>query len=169
MDYHGIVTSATLGSAVDIRGIHAAEGLWSVTPERLRLYADFIARASKSAGRLAYVPVGDCYAAVEGFHDFVIAREFQQLADQWHTDTDDLSASSQIISHPAYLQIIGMGESAIPFILNDLRQRGGQWYAALRAITRESPVPPEMQGNVPWMKGAWLRWGHEHGYVLNGR
>lgn len=43
--------------------------------------------------------------------------------------------------HPAYQQIIGMGEKALPLILRDLRDRPtGHWFWALNAITGEEPT-----------------------------
>jgi hypothetical protein len=91
---------------------------------------------------------------------------FQRLAVEWHSATDHLSSPTQIALHPAYQRIIGMGRSVIPFILEDLRRRGGQWYWALRAITGEMVVQPEDAGNIRLMKDRWLRWGKEHGYIV---
>lgn len=67
--------------------------------------------------------------------------------------------------HPAYQRIIGLGAPAIPLILKELQERGGQWYWALRAITNESPVADEEAGNIPSMKAAWLRWGASRGHI----
>lgn len=54
-------------------------------------------------------------------------ERFQVLAEEWHEATDFLSSRSKRINHPAYLQIIRMGEAAVPYILRDLRDRGGDW------------------------------------------
>lgn len=89
---------------------------------------------------------------------------FKQLADTWHDETGGLSSPTQIAAHPAYQRIIGMGEQALPFIFEDLRERGGQWYVALRAITGASPVPPEASGRAYVVRDLWLQWGREHGY-----
>lgn len=66
--------------------------------------------------------------------------------------------------HPAYQQIIGMGRTAIPYILEELAERGGHWFWALRAITGENPVDGSDQGDVEKMKLAWLQWGVREGY-----
>ncbi len=95
-----------------------------------------------------------------------IGRIFAALADEWHDATDILSSPTKKIVHPAYLRIISMGQAAIPYILQDLKQRGGDWYTALRAITGESPVPPEAQGDVEQMDYAWFEWGRWHGYAV---
>jgi len=89
---------------------------------------------------------------------------FRRLADTWHDETGGLSSPSQIATHPAYQRIIEMGEQALPLIFDDLQERGGQWYVALRSITRASPVPPEVAGRTRLVREAWLQWGREHGY-----
>jgi hypothetical protein len=89
---------------------------------------------------------------------------FKQLADTWHDETGGLSSPSQIAAHPAYQRIIGMGEQALPFIFEDLRERGGQWYVALRTITGASPVSPKASGRVRVVREVWLQWSREHGY-----
>ena len=93
--------------------------------------------------------------------------EFIQLADRWHDETGHLSSPMQIAMHDAYQRIIGIGDRVIPYILRDLSNRGGQWYWALHALTGASPVPNDALGDVPRMKGAWLRWGRQHGYLLD--
>lgn len=90
--------------------------------------------------------------------------EFTQLAEEWLAETGHLSSPRQVAMHPAYQRIIGLGEPAIPLILSALKERGGQWYWALRAITNASPVPDDAAGNIGVMKEAWLRWGDARGY-----
>lgn len=67
--------------------------------------------------------------------------------------------------HRAYQRIIGMGQEALPYILEDLRTRGGQWFWALNAITGMSPVPPDASGNARRVREAWLQWGKDRGYI----
>lgn len=88
-------------------------------------------------------------------------RQFLRLVEEWHAATDSLSSSSEIAMNAAYQRIIGMGMVAVPFILEDLRHRGGHWFWALRAIVGVAPYGREDAGNVPRMKSAWLRWGRE--------
>lgn len=90
---------------------------------------------------------------------------FKVLADSWHEDTDHQSFSHIIISHEAYLKIIAMGSVAIPLILRDLQERGGNWYVALQMLSDQDPVPLESKGDVPLMKESWLRWGRDNGYI----
>lgn len=90
-----------------------------------------------------------------------IRVRFRELADMWHRETGHLSSPPQIALHPAYQQIIGMGPEAIPFILEDLQQRGGQWYWALIAINGQSPLMGPMP-TAREIKDAWLRWGRQY-------
>lgn len=86
-------------------------------------------------------------------------RRFDELVEQWRRDTSPHSVVSRIAMHPAYQSIIGMGERALPFILEELKRTPGHWFWALSAITNESPVPVEARGNMRAMADAWLRWG----------
>jgi len=93
------------------------------------------------------------------------SKLFKKLTDSWHQDTDHLSSPYLITSNEAYLKIISMGIIVIPFILQDLQERGGNWYVALRILSDQDPVPREAQGDVPSMKESWLRWGRDNGYI----
>jgi hypothetical protein len=93
------------------------------------------------------------------------AQKFAALADRWKRETAVLSSVSQIAMHPAYQEIIGMGREAIPLILQELEQEPNHWFWALRAITGESPVPPDQRGKMQEMANSWLHWGREQGYL----
>lgn len=90
---------------------------------------------------------------------------FVELANRWHEETDHLSSPSRITGNDAYLKIISMGNSVVPFILQDLQDRGGDWYLALRILSDNDPVPPEARGDVKQMKECWVRWGRDKGYI----
>jgi hypothetical protein len=89
---------------------------------------------------------------------------FRKLVNQWRSQTRGISSTTELIMHPAYQQIIGLGKDAIPFLLKELEQKSGRWFWALKSITREYPVPQEHQGNTQYMIKAWLDWGRDHGY-----
>jgi hypothetical protein len=91
------------------------------------------------------------------------AARFAELASTWRADTEYLSSPAAMADHPAYREIIAMGEPAIPLILAELEARPDFWFEALRALTGENPVPIESRGNVNAMASAWLEWGHSHG------
>jgi len=92
-------------------------------------------------------------------------QSFQALTREWKGETGPLSSPTRIAMHPAYQRIIGMGESAVPFILEDLALHGGDWYWALHAITGGSPVPPNVRHTSREVRDIWLRWGRERGYI----
>jgi len=92
-------------------------------------------------------------------------ERFKEFANRWHNETDYLSSPSSITNNDTYLKIISMGEPVIPLVLQDLQERGGYWYRALRILSDEDPVPPEGRGEVPKMKEAWLNWGRDKGYI----
>ncbi len=103
-------------------------------------------------------------------YDFDLVK-FKQLASEWQEAHDLYSSFAQDnILIPSYQKIIGMGESAIPLILNELKNevaRGhpSDWFPALWAIIDENPVPPESRGKIQEMAAAWLKWGAESGYI----
>jgi hypothetical protein len=88
---------------------------------------------------------------------------FRALVKQWKEAALLLSSITEMATHPAYQQIIGMGPTALPWIFAELRRDPDQWFWALKAITGEDPVPPEDRGNLPRMTQAWLSWAKDHG------
>jgi hypothetical protein len=86
---------------------------------------------------------------------------FQRLANKWRQETLDSSSLTEIVAHPAYLQIIAMGKTATPLILSELAKRPNHWFVALAAISRTNPVPPKDAGNLKKMTEIWLKWGRE--------
>lgn len=88
---------------------------------------------------------------------------FNELADQWELETVFESIVVRKALHPAYQRIIGMGRTAVPLILERLKDRPQQWFWALTAITGEDPALGETT-----LEGAsyeWLRWGRERGLL----
>lgn len=93
-------------------------------------------------------------------------QRFERLREEWQADTMLTSSVTAMIAHPAYLGIIGMGESAVPLLLEDfLKNEPDQWAPALAAITGADPVPPEAWGDMQAIADAWIRWGRVHGYL----
>ena len=90
---------------------------------------------------------------------------FRKLADRWEDETGMLSNTEEASRHPAYREIIEMGQPAIQMILDRMREQGGHWFIALQEITGENPVERADWGYVRKMEEAWLRWGTEHGYA----
>ena len=92
-------------------------------------------------------------------------KHFEELADKWEKDTILLSFSSQAAEHPAHQEIVSMGKSAVPLILERMQAYGGHWFHTLREITNANPVQPADRGRVEAMKASWLEWGERNGYV----
>jgi hypothetical protein len=77
-----------------------------------------------------------------------IEEEFRRVASVRRTETAYVSSSSDLVAHPAFQEIIGMGSPIIPLLLRELESRTGHWHRALRQITGSDPVPPADRGNV---------------------
>lgn len=92
--------------------------------------------------------------------------KFQELMDEWRSQTAFSSSLIEIVMIPAYQRIIGMGRTAIPLILQELFRQPDHWFWALKAITGEDPVPEQDQGDMVKMTSAWLAWGTTSGYEI---
>jgi hypothetical protein len=67
--------------------------------------------------------------------------------------------------HPAYRQIVSMGQPAVRLLLEELQREPNFWFTALRELTGENPVPAESAGKIKEMAGAWIDWGKAKGYL----
>ncbi len=94
-----------------------------------------------------------------------IEGEFNILAEQWYRETLHSSGYVEVILHPAYQRIIGLGKDVVPFILRELQDEPLEWFWALRALTGEDPTTAEMTGKRDEMAKAWLDWGKEQGFI----
>jgi hypothetical protein len=93
-----------------------------------------------------------------------LEERFRRLEAAWVAATGVLSDDTEIVEHPAFREIIGLGEAVVPLMLRDLEQRPRLWVWALPQITGENPVAPADRGNIARMSEAWLRWGRTKGY-----
>lgn len=91
-------------------------------------------------------------------------EEFEKLADEWLQNRPLGVDVAQMTQHPAYQEIISMGEPAIPWILQRLLNKPDHWFVALHSITGANPVPPESKGRVREMATVWIEWGRQQGY-----
>ena len=94
-----------------------------------------------------------------------LEKLFKSLASEWREDTKVVSSMTAIITHPAYLRIIGLGPDVLSLVLRDLEATNAHWFVALKALTGENPVPTEAAGRVKAMATAWLNWGKAQGYL----
>ncbi len=94
-----------------------------------------------------------------------LKERFEQLRDQWKSQSQYLSNSAQVAMLWSYQQIIGMGPPVLPLILTELRRETDHWFWALEAISGENPMPTKSQGNVAEMTRAWIEWGLLKGHI----
>src|SRR5580704_8017045 len=92
-----------------------------------------------------------------------VETKFRGLAEEWKSQRGPTSSISRLSMHPAYQQIIGMGDIVVPLILRELEQKPDHWFWALHAITGADPVPESSRGIMSEMALAWLNWGEQHG------
>jgi ribosomal protein L32E len=90
---------------------------------------------------------------------------FQKLVSQWRKETAHHSILTKKVMHPAYQRIIGMGPSAIPLILREMKSRPGHWFWALDALTQGEASPAAGSNNLDEATEAWLAWGRAKRYL----
>lgn len=88
-------------------------------------------------------------------HPSLEAR-FRALAKRWKADTEADSSIARMIRHPAYQEIIGMGEPVVPLLLAELEYEPDFWFAALQKITGADPVLKTSAGKIEEMAIAWI-------------
>ncbi len=98
-----------------------------------------------------------------GIQPDAVIEQFHRLAGVVHEECAHLSSIREVVLHPAYLQIVGLGPRALPLILRELEHKPGHWFWALQAITQEDPVLPEHRGVVAEMAQDWLNWARGEG------
>lgn len=94
-----------------------------------------------------------------------IKQRFYFLSMRWKADTQYLSSINEMVLHPAYQQIVGMGPAAIFLLLLELKKDPDYWFEALKAITGIDPVVENDMGNLSKMVESWLDWGRVNGYI----
>ncbi|OLE21537.1 MAG: hypothetical protein AUI36_34350 [Cyanobacteria bacterium 13_1_40CM_2_61_4] len=101
--------------------------------------------------------------APEATEEELLQETFSNLATDWKASTAAWSSIARRYAHPSYQAILALGKDAIPLILNELKNRPDYWFAALRVLTKDSPVGPEV-GFDQAVEG-WLAWGKAHGHL----
>jgi hypothetical protein len=102
---------------------------------------DLYSRIEAAARQRGLGNVEQPLETLPGSEDGVI--RFQRLVKQWKKETAHLSNIGKKALHPAYQEIIGMGEVAVPLLLAEMRREPDDWFWALHAITGAKPVPAE--------------------------
>lgn len=94
-----------------------------------------------------------------------IKQRFYFFSMRWKADTQYLSSINEMVLHPAYQQIVGMGPAVISSLLLELKKDPDYWFEALKAITGIDPVAENDMGNLSKMVESWLDWGRVNGYI----
>ena len=94
-----------------------------------------------------------------------LERRFQRLLESWHRATDHHSSLTIIRSHPAFRELIALGDPAIPLMLRALADPFNfELTSALQTITGEAPASAGAAVDREGIAAAWLRWGRQRGY-----
>lgn len=92
-----------------------------------------------------------------------LEQKFRKLVDEWRKATKHISSVDEMVLHPNYLKIIAMGESAIPLLLRELKERPDHWLVALHVLTDQDPAQPE--DTFYEAVQAWLAWGRRERHI----
>jgi hypothetical protein len=95
--------------------------------------------------------------------DADVAETFRTLAQRWRSETGHLSIVQQKVMNRTYLEIIGLGQPALPLLLRELRERPAHWFLALSSIARTNPV--RAGASFDQAVDDWLAWGREQGLI----
>ncbi|MBI4814771.1 MAG: hypothetical protein HY791_00855 [Deltaproteobacteria bacterium] len=89
----------------------------------------------------------------------------EELAAVWREEIRHESSATKITEHPAYLQIISLGKSVVPSILERMRSGERHWGTALRKITGANPLKPSDAGRMAIQNERWIQWGKDQGLI----
>ncbi len=121
-----------------------------------RVFSEYVTETAINWGHL--------FSTLSNEPDVETKSRFAGLVNQWKEGRGVTSSLTAMIVHPAYQQIIGMGEKVVPLLLTELKSEPDHWFWALKAITGQDPVPEESRGRLAEMAKAWLEWGRSQGY-----
>ena len=85
-----------------------------------------------------------------------VETEFRALVDQWNAEAPPSSRIEDLILHPDYQRIIGMGPAVVPLLLREMVRKPDHWSWALRAITGANPIKPEHRGDLELIAQDWI-------------
>lgn len=112
------------------------------------------------------------FPIIQSFRDArrgLVEKRFALLVKEWKSRQGFMSSVARMVNHPAYQEIIRMGDVAIPFLLAELEREPDHWFTALQTITGENPVQKDAAGALAKMANAWIKWGKSEGYSWNKR
>ncbi len=90
-------------------------------------------------------------------------RRFAELAVRCRGEAGSVGEAA-VMQHPAWLEIVSLGEDAVPFMLELLeRDPPEAWPSTLHRVTGVDPVAPQHKGDLAKAAAAWLEWGRQRG------
>lgn len=111
------------------------------------------------------VPPGKVKVRVESIEAAATLETcFRERVRQWKEATLLMSSITEMATHPAYQEIIGMGKAVLPLIFAEMVRAPDQWFWALKAITGADPVAAADRGNMRAMTQEWLSWAKANGF-----
>lgn len=93
-----------------------------------------------------------------------IVDKFDMLERTWREY--NLGRSRIEYNHFAHYQIVGMGMSVIPLLLERVDNEENEWIIALKAITGAMPDADETLGDSASVRQSWVDWGIANGYSI---
>jgi hypothetical protein len=89
--------------------------------------------------------------------------KFEALVDSWDRDMGGKSVTN--FQHLSHFQIIGMGPSALGFMLERLRHGELRWLYAIKCVSGYEAETPAMSNDRKAIIEAWLEWGAANGIL----
>jgi hypothetical protein len=126
---------------------------------------DVLPPAAQNIGVISVSYTHDAITADSQRRRLSMEKTFSRLRDDWKQTRGPLSSITQLVLHPSYQSIIGLGLEVVPYILKEMSETLDHWFWALKAITGEDPIREEQRGNLEEMTRAWLSWGKSHNYI----
>jgi len=90
-------------------------------------------------------------------------EEFKTLLAEWNRQMKQCSCPENVYLCPAYRSIVAMGASAIPLVLNELKNNRGDWLYTLRLLARENVAAGIF--DYQQARTIWLNWGYKNKYI----
>jgi hypothetical protein len=145
-----------VSTATAVRATHNAaqgEGLFGIEepPSALQLVEP------ETEGELEAVPVGETVPLVD--EQGAISASFNELAEELEEMTAGLSSMRRAVRYPAFIEILALGDSAIPAVIERLKTTENRplWLRVLGTLT---PFPPGAgESTIDDAAAAWIRWG----------
>jgi hypothetical protein len=92
--------------------------------------------------------------------------QFEVLAHELAADAQGVSSTRRLRRHPAYVEILALGDRAIPLLLRRLERRDARpvWLALLGSLT--SFQPGAGRETIEDAAADWIRWGRSRGRAM---